>query len=463
MKKPEQWQQEQIPEDEQIEIIDLGLPSPDRGGFSSWLSFTLLHWQDPAHRQHWQTGFSLALALLLTIFCLLDTASFARVSVLFLHPASFSAIPHPLLSRKEPDGMACLVDAAWSPDARFIAVLGYRQDCWQTLGAPAVLTLFESHTRPVLKQQLSLDSALLAKKFPLPFPSGQGEALATMIVYTHILWSPDGHHLACTFFIQTDPSAHGVVLMNSVGAAPQVLLTRQALSSSFSEEWQIFPHASPHPRSLSVPAALAYHWGASGALTPDSRLADQTIPASSSAGPVGNPDGDPSFSIWQPGVLSTMWGGSSSPGASHLSTTWKTSFAAWSPDGLFLVEGMNLSALLKPQEQSKTSRLAGCLSQQALLPPVSEEMFLRAFFSEVALAWSPSGQALTAYTPGKGIALYSCGDGHQLASSLLSDSDAASPAVSIKLRWSHDGAHLLFCSAQGRLMILTGMLMLGYN
>jgi hypothetical protein len=466
MRKPEQWQQEQRPEDEQIEIIDLGFPSPDGGGLSGWLSSTLLQWQRSAQRWHWQAGFSLALALLLTIFCLLNTASFARVSALFRRPASFSAIPRPWPSRQEQDGMACLVDAAWSPDAHFIAVLGYRQDCRQTLGAPAVLNLYELHARPVLKRQLSLDSALLARRFPLPFPSdhiGQGEALAAMIAYTHVLWSPDGHRLACTFFIQADLPAHGVVLMNSDGAAPQVLLTQQALSSPFSEEWQLSPprtHASPRPRSLSVPAALAYHWGANGALTPDSRLADQTLPASSSVGPIGNPDGGPSFSIWQPGVLSTMWGGNSSPRGSRLSTTWKTSFAAWSPDGRSLVEGIDLSALLKPQEQVEASQRAGCLSHQALLPPVREEVFPQGFFLEAALAWSPSGQALAVYTPGKGIALYSCSDGYQLASFLLSAPDGASPAGSIALRWSNDGAHLLFCSAQGHLVILT--LMLGY-
>ena len=468
MSKPEQWQQEQIPEDEQIEIIDLEFPSPDGGGLSGWLSSTLLQWQRSARRWHWQAGFSLALALLLTIFCLLNTASFARVSALFRRPASFSAIPRPSPSRQGQDGMACLVDAAWSPDAHFIAVLGYRQDCRQTLGAPAVLNLYELHAWPVLKQQLSLDSALLARRFPLPFPSdpiSQGEALAAMIAYTHVLWSPDGHRLACTFFIQADPPAHGVVLMNSDGAAPQVLLTQQALSSSFSEEWQLSPprtHASPRPRSLSVPAALAYHWGANGALIPDSRLADQTLPASSSVGPVGNPDGGPSFSIWQPGVLSTMWGGTSSPRGSRLSTTWKTTFAAWSPDGRSLVEGIDLSALLKPQEQVEASQRAGCLSHQALLPLVREEVFLQGFFLEAALAWSPSGQALAAYTPGKGIALYRCSDGYQLASSHLSALDAASPAGSIALRWSTDGAHLLFCSTQGHLVILTGMLMLGY-
>ncbi len=381
MRKPEQWQQEQIPEDEQIEIIDLEFPSPDGGGLSAWLSSTLLRWQRSAQRWHWQAGFSLALALLLTIFCLLNTASFARVSALFRRPASFSAITRPSPSRQGQDGMACLVDAAWSPDAHFIAVLGY------------------------------------------------------------------------------------VVLMNSDGAVPQVLLTQQALSSPFSEEWQLSPprtHAFPRPRSLSVPAALAYHWGANGALTPDSRLADQTLPASSSVGPVGNPDGGPSFSIWQPGVLSTMWGGTSSPRGSRLSTTWKTSFAAWSPDGRSLVEGIDLSALLKPQEQVEASQRAGCLSHHALLPPVREEVFLQGFFLEAALAWSPSGQALVAYTPGKGIALYRCSDGYQLASFLLSAPDAASPAGSIALRWSNDGAHLLFCSAQGHLVIPTGMLMLGY-
>ena len=468
MSKPEQWQQEQIPEDEQIEIIDLEFPSPDGGGLSGWLSSTLLQWQRSARRWHWQAGFSLALALLLTIFCLLNTASFARVSALFRRPASFSAIPRPSPSRQGQDGMACLVDAAWSPDAHFIAVLGYRQDCGQPLGAPAVLNLYELHARPALKQQVNLDSALLARRFPLPSQSGsirQGEALAARIAYTHVLWSPDGHRLACTFFIQADPPAHGVVLMDSDGAAPQVLLTQQALSSSFSEEWQLSPprtHASPRPRSLSVPAALAYHWGANGALTPDSRLADQTLPASSPVGPVGNPDGGPSFSIWQPGVLSTMWGGTSSPRGSRLSTTWKTTFAAWSPDGRSLVEGIDLSALLKPQEQVEASQRAGCLSHQALLPPVREEGFLQGFFEEAALAWSPSGQALAVYTPGKGIALYRCSDGYQLASSHLSALDAASPAGSIALRWSTDGAHLLFCSTQGHLVILTGMLMLGY-
>ena len=125
MRKPEQWQQKQRQEDEQIEIIDLEFPSADGGGVSGWLSFTLLHWQ---------AGFSLALALLLTIFCLLNTASFAHVPALFRHPASSSAIPRPSPSRQGQDGMACLVDAAWSPDAHFIAALGYRQDCGQTTG-----------------------------------------------------------------------------------------------------------------------------------------------------------------------------------------------------------------------------------------------------------------------------------------------------------------------------------------
>src|SRR5262249_48369503 len=141
-----------------------------------------------------------------------------------------------------------------------------------------------------------------------------------------------------------------------------------------------------------LPPAVAYHWGGNGALLPDTLLAHATGPAASPLlpGPVGNPDGNTSFTIWQPGVARLMSLVDSS--SVYPMYTWSTDFAAWSPDGRYLIDSIGVSGLLQPPGQLFPSRkaLVNAGMEQAPLLPIHDAALLVVVKRATAIAWSPN-------------------------------------------------------------------------
>jgi hypothetical protein len=210
--------------------------------------------------------------------------------------------------------------------------------------------------------------------------------------------------------------------------------------------------------------ALIYRWQTSAtpvAVTPLSSVALPSVPA---LGPVGNPDGGSSFTVWQPGVVtSVVQPGSDGrftqlPGVYQLSSA----FAAWSPDGRYLLDSVVPQGLVElPGNPPPTpDQLSASGMDGVPLLPLRDAGLAQALRAQnpinpigMYLAWRPDGRVLAAYSPKTvfavpAVRLYDCVTGRQLASLLPSTLDDPSDSHPLLgqvtlLRWSPDGKHLL--------------------
>jgi len=453
MDRFERLGQETTAEDGEAEFTDLGPPDDARGSLSSRVASALLDWQRPLKRGHWRLASALGILLLLVILFGLSNGPFWLIKNSF----RVSRLPHSSLPPfPQQDGLACLADAAWSPGGNLIAVLGY-QDCLEDDYGPGLVNLYQARSKHLLNQWKPGDAILRAlnsslspslrqalEKILADDPVG---ASLSVIDYRHVIWSPDGQRLALTFEIAAQrPSVHGVVLMSRNGGSAQVLLQQHPAATPFSAAWDLGRSSSFDAPLL--PPALAYHWGTNGALVPEILLSTLSLPAVSSSppGPVGNPDGDTSFTIWQSGsahAISLV----DTPGASTI-YTWSTDFAAWSPDGRYLIDEIGLSGLLQPPGQFFPGHkaLVGSGLDQAPLLPIHDAALLKVVNRATAIAWRPDGRVLAAYTAGNIVDLYDCTDGRKLTSLLVRTSDPAPPVHAVVMRWSPDGSLLLLSS-----------------
>jgi len=472
----EHIEQETTTEDDEIEFTDLDPPGKARNSLSSWVASTLLDWQRSPRRRHWRLASALGILLLLVILFSLNHVASSLIVNSFrttLFPPRGASPPVAgvlaLLPRR--DGIACLADAAWSPDGHFIAVLGY-QGCPKDSYVPGLVDIYDAHSSQLLRQ-LHPDDAIVrglnASLSPLVrqavqkiLPDSPVGGSLPVIDYEHVTWSPDGQRLAFTFGIAAQqPSVHGVVLMDKDGGSVQVLLQQQPASGPLYTEWDL-------SRALSVavstpasafplkpfPSALAYHWSTQGTLVPETLLSTLFLPATPMPGPVGNPDGNTSFTIWQPGLAHLI----SLADTSRVYTiyTWSTDFAAWSPDGRYFIDGIGLTGLLQPPGQlfpSHKALVASGLDQAPLLP-VHDPALLTVVDRATTIAWSPNSRILAAYSAGNIVNLYDCTNGHKLASLLVHTTSLAPLAHAVVLRWSPDGSSLLLSSVPWGLVSL---------
>ena len=153
-----------------------------------------------------------------------------QIQKAFVRPSSSSAAP----SISKQDGIACLTDAAWSPDSAVIAVLGSVKRCLQDDTAPGLVNLYDANSRKLLTQFHPDDAVWQALNRLLPGPSAHRSA----IPYAHVIWSPDGKQLACTFIAVKHTVLYGVVLMDREGGHAKVLLQQQKPSAPFSVRWE---------------------------------------------------------------------------------------------------------------------------------------------------------------------------------------------------------------------------------
>ena len=273
-----------------------------------------------------------------------------------------------------------------------------------------------------------------------------------MISYRHVIWSPDNQRLAFLFhLLAPSASREGVVLMNRDGAQAQVLLDQQKPLPPSSAEWDLERRVLLTSKTFPLPPALAYHWGPKGTLLPGHLLPTQFLPAAPPLGARGNPDGDASFTLWQPAVTQVTVAYSSEVYTPH---SWRTSFAAWSADGRYLIPDLSFWGLLDSPEGISAETKFGKVTEMArernetgavgLTNQCAAQ--LQAVNTPLAFAWSPNGRVLADYGAGNGVDIYECPTGHKLTSLSLQSQDAAPSAEAVALRWSPDGSHLLLSS-----------------
>jgi WD40 repeat protein len=207
----------------------------------------------------------------------------------------------------------------------------------------------------------------------------------------------------------------------------------------------------PTPRRGALPAALAYRWSAGGTLLPEGVLSQDRVPPVPPFAPVGNPDGDAAFTLWQPGELAPA----SAPPTLY---AFGPNISAWSPDGRYIIVGLNLGGILVPVGQPLPNRQGLDLQHYGTLPFVP----IRDVALQVAsqyLSWRPDGRVLAAYgseASGTAMVLYDCATGRRLATLPLPQTPVSLLGIEAAVRWSPDGSRLVLSSAQWGPVVLWG-------
>lgn len=373
------------------------------------------------------------------------------------------------------DGLVCLREVAWAPDARRLAALGVADACPVSRYEPAVVNVYDVAADRLVSRWRPDAAIFAALGLPLPDVGQLGPVL-----YQHVLlWSRDGRTLALTFFaeISVEPRIldyDGVALLDVATGRDRVLLNRGG-GRGFGQivlEWDLaagapavlpyeLPPAGPF---FNLAAAPAYTWASDGRLVPDA-TAGNAPPAT---GPIGDPIGDASVTLWQPGSVSLVAPAVGAGGRPAGVYTWSTSFAAWSPDGRYLIDGVTTGGRLelagRPTPSAETldalqierfpvlaPRDAGMARALAAMDgaAASEQMLW--------LAWRPDGRVLAASPDGDDVTFYDAASGRVLArvrTAAAEGLEGGLPAGA--MRWSPDGRWLVV--RNGVVVPVAGML-----
>lgn len=478
---------DQFPSQDTFEVEITDLDSSERAGnaLPAYLERMLLCWQRPERRRErrWFGG-CLTVCLALLLLAALLSPSTGVTALLagywpFTHAQpSLAAILASQPASRTPNTIVCPVEAAWSPNSSFVAVLGYTQPCSQQEFIPAQINVYRrvnnaSLALPFASWQPDGDilrallhspdisprtRALLSRK---PFPGQVRQGTAPAIEYMQMLWSPDSAHLATSFEVVTSITAYtGLFVASSTGKQARILL--HAVPPGFD------PRQAPplvwdlqHGNATSLVAlkpALAYSWDARDRLIPTVPLTVRTNLSTYASSPTGNPDGGRSFTVWQPGhptILSFLH----TPAFLHSPSVyaWSTSFAAWSPDERYLVTNFAFTGLMEPPGRPfpATQMLAALRANDLPRVPPHDPVLISASFTVLAVAWNPSGTLLAMYNRTDSIDIYNCQTG-QLLQTLKPPRIQPLSGSAVLLRWSPDSRSLLISSAQWGLMNLWG-------
>jgi hypothetical protein len=384
-------------------------------------------------------------------------------------------------------GLACVQDIAWSPNGARVAVLGSLTGCppgspGQRPAPRGLIVVYDTATGlPTARFQpdAAIQRALQPLLAAAPGAAPDASTGPRQIVYAHILWSPDGRRLALPFSVAAasdDPTVTvGVFLSDAHGAHSAVFLHSTA-SDDTPGIWDLSTGSYQSEASAEEQAALApalsYAWHEGGTLVPENT---STLPA---PGAIGAPDGGVRFTIWQPAqvTLQTTYdtqGHATAPGIALL----RTSFAAWSPDGRYLLTALTLTARVAPPDGSAppAAQLAALglaevpsvpmrdAGERTALGRLATTAAVQGLGEPMLLAWNPGGTALAVQlvpaepseSPSathRAIIVYRCATG-AARGAFVPAAGTALGGVPL-LRWSPDGTRLLlFDSTLGSLNI----------
>ncbi len=477
--------QEPVKEDTQIELSDLDLPRSQRVPVPAWASRFMQRWQAPHTRQRLRkvSNASLALVVLLVIALLSGNNFFSLLANqvragfgLFQHTAPRSnrssalSISTPLTYVHGQDGIACLLDSQWSPRGDAIAVLGYEYNCPTNHDVPGILNIYNARTGKLTAQWQPDDTILAIMNAPTV--GNQGTSVPGILAtssfqtansssanmggtrllpfsYIHVMWSPDGQQLALSFivYMQQQPF-FGILVMNVNGHYSHIIFQPPNLNQQTPIEWDL---ATGQALGFTpFPPAFAYHWQANGSLLPDNPLSSLAQQPVSLLGPVGDPDGNAAFTIWQPGftTFTTIAG----------YYGWSTTFSAWSPDGRYLIDDINLQGFYKPPasiipDVQALSKLK--LRHNRLLSPRNVAVF-ELLRGSPLISWRPDGRVLATYFARGMVVFYDSKTGQSLQTILLPSNQHPLAGSLALLRWSPDGSRLLLSNPSNGLLNIWG-------
>lgn len=419
-------------------------------------------------------------------------AALALIVAHFWSPSPARHAPATLALDPKTIGITCLAGAAWSPDGSKLAVLGSRQGCNTpqvdsgTIFSDVVALVDPASGRSV--GQVSPDGDVQKAL------SAAGYASQQAILYSGVMWSPDGKRLALPFAVYY-PSAQsgtsgvdivvGLCVIASDGSESHTYLVPIADTSKFTGEWDLktgkpMMRASiPSNQVIAVgqstltPAALRYTWQSDGSLAGSGMLNATSAPAPSPLVPVGNPDGGASFTVWQPMQITQNTGDPMQKVSPAPFVVYST-FLAWSPDGAYLVNALLGPWRIQPSKQpipgpdqlkaSFTARLPLLPVRDAALDAAMNMLTSKqSITSNGGFAWSPDGRMLSAFKQVNGdttiLTILDCASAKTLATITLHGASSASANNGNGgILWAPDGKRLLVESGPELFILESGEL-----
>ncbi|HEX6799574.1 MAG TPA: hypothetical protein VF116_17840 [Ktedonobacterales bacterium] len=383
-------------------------------------------------------------------------------------------LPTPVLRYPDLHGLQCLRDDAWSPDSHSFAYAGNTsQGCGYGQYFPNVINIYRA-TDGAFVRQLAPDPAIFAALGqPVPpavSPYATPAPNAPFLMYDYLLWSRDGSRFALVFALSTEKSQFtGIAVVTTTGRVERVVATQLFgagylifdLAAGSAREAGTAPDASGQAVVISAPPALAYRWSAAGQLVSVDALTSTSAPTTSPpVGPIGNPNGDPRFTIWQPGVLQchVVYGAVQQTTGVYFYNAFLT---AWSPDGRYVAAFFATAGRLQPTDAPVPDHAALVQAQAADVPllPLRDRAFGQALRSvgtprdvcntvnlvaSVQVAYRSDGMALAVLDDQGDFAVYAANTGAELYPfrplELLPNTHNGNASA---MRWSPDGTALL--------------------
>ncbi len=261
-------------------------------------------------------------------------------------------------------GLTCVTSVAWSPDSTRIALLGSTgQDCSGSVSDfPSTLVVIYDARSGKLVSQLHPDTSVFGAPEVKAILNGAAnpDHAPGVANYYAITWTPDGQSLLTMFGVGLSQPQGQTPNAGSPNAPAGVsgLLRLHVSGTAQTTLWFEKPNPSFHPTFTLIPrwdmvkgiveyvpqptAAAAYSWNADGSFTPMDATAD---------GPVGQPDGGKSFTIWQTGQMSIAYQhfdqtGQEVPVPQNI--LWSPQVQAVSPDSRYLYPYVGSMVSLAP-------------------------------------------------------------------------------------------------------------------
>jgi hypothetical protein len=381
------------------------------------------------------------------------------------------------ISTIEQGAINCPYGAAFSPDGAHVAIIGSQSTCAPatTTLTPHIAAIYDTHSG-VMTLYVQLEK-LLGIRTGLPIDQQSIRA----IQYFSLGWSPDGSSIAIVFTafdstaVQTPDTEQdtGLIVMDTEHGTARVIygdsgyFTLPGTNSGGFPIWNVAARASV-PAYLPEPG-LAYAWNKEGMPYPIVKAHGPITQLPITAGPrypVGNPESNSTFTIWQPGVVLGS-------GANTSAGIFTTVFPSWSPDGKYVTlisAGAQLPLALPPTPQSAPASGGGAIAYPtpSVMPatPARDNALVavqrRAGTHGWALvAWNPAGNLLASINcnaPGDEMLEIRATDSAVIQGSAalplakddtgcrnLSSGASAYPSQPMMLLWSPSGDRVMVC------------------
>lgn len=325
--------------------------------------------------------------------------------------------------------LLCPSSAAFSPDGGELAVIGSANSCHSAQYGrsnfnPHELALFDAHLG-TLQRTIPLDPLVGYDPYA-PRAAQQIQA----VHYVGLGWAPAGKSFAVaysTFDSASDTSFDhlvdsGLLLIDTTTGSPAVVDGNAGFFNAPTGGYAGYPVWNLSQHVVSPPftptAGLTYTWMPNGsvrAIVPlDEHGTLRQLPVSAGANyPIGDPQGDSTFTVWQPGVLL----GSALVNVGNGRDAFVTAFPSWSVNGAFAT--MMLAGVAIPgavSGQSSATSAGDAAPPVFPLPEVLPRVPARdAALTSVTAELGATDWALVAWNPaGSLLASIDCGAPHGL-------------------------------------------------